>query len=358
MDVNKINDAIIMLETQKEQFEEDIKTVFYTLKLIKESSFENVAYDNTYLEKSAAILYMYGYNNFMESSITYDDYEKIFKKICGKLYKMFLSDLRMDDKNEYITPESFSSMMQKLCKSKSFLVKMDNNRKTKGTDRKSDILHGDSLTQKLIEEPKNKFISASNNFLAKYKNIVLDISLLINLLTEIMCINYEKNFEKFKLTCHEIFKLLKKNHFQDVIFEDIKRDLRSIIKKQEEKITELANSHAVTEEIDIKIGSRTNRISTYEKSKLKQKIKESKSKLSSEDKLWVDIVVDQLLIMEGEFLDDFRCNYVSYLPVDNKNIKDIINLAILELKYKDANDEVIDIMESANKSYTKSGKVF
>lgn len=37
MDVNKINDAIIMLETQKEQFEEDIKTVFYTLKLIKES---------------------------------------------------------------------------------------------------------------------------------------------------------------------------------------------------------------------------------------------------------------------------------------------------------------------------------
>lgn len=173
-----------------------------------------------------------------------------------------------------------------------------------------------------------------------------------------MCINYEKNFEKFKLTCHEIFKLLKKNHFQDVIFEDIKRDLRSIIKNQEEKITELANSHAVTEEIDIKIGSRTNRISTYEKSKLKQKIKESKSKLSSEDKLWVDIVVDQLLIMEDEFLDDFRCNYVSYLPVDNKNIKDIINLAILELKYKDANDEVIDIMESANKSYTKSGKVF
>ena len=164
MDVNKINDAIVMLETQKEQFEEDIKTVFYTLKLIKESSFENVAYDNTYLEKSAAILYMYGYNNFMESSITYDDYEKIFKKICGKLYKMFLSDLRMDDKNEYITPESFSSMMQKLCKSKSFLVKMDNNRKTKGTDRKSDILHGDSLTQKLIEEPKNKFIFASNNF--------------------------------------------------------------------------------------------------------------------------------------------------------------------------------------------------
>ena len=56
--------------------------------------------------------------------------------------------------------------------------------------------------------------------------------------------------------------------------------------------------------------------------------------------------------------DDFRCNYASYLPVDNKNIKDIINLAILELKYKDANDEVIDIMESANKSYTKSGKVF
>ena len=47
MDVNKINDAIIMLETQKEQFEEDIKTVFNTLKLIKESSFENVAYDNT-----------------------------------------------------------------------------------------------------------------------------------------------------------------------------------------------------------------------------------------------------------------------------------------------------------------------
>lgn len=28
MDVNKINDAIIMLETEKEQFEEDIKTVF------------------------------------------------------------------------------------------------------------------------------------------------------------------------------------------------------------------------------------------------------------------------------------------------------------------------------------------
>ena len=39
MDVNKINDAIVMLETQKEQFEEYINTVFYTLKLIKESSF-------------------------------------------------------------------------------------------------------------------------------------------------------------------------------------------------------------------------------------------------------------------------------------------------------------------------------
>lgn len=35
MDVNKINDAIVMLETQKEQFEEDIKTVFLYLKINK-----------------------------------------------------------------------------------------------------------------------------------------------------------------------------------------------------------------------------------------------------------------------------------------------------------------------------------
>lgn len=134
MDVNRINDAIIMLETQKEQFEKDIKTVFHTIKLIKESSFEDVAYNNTDLEKTTSILYMYGYNNFMESSITYSDYKNIFKKICGKFYKMFLRDLKMNDKNEYMTPESFSSMMQKLCKSKIFLVKMDKDRKNKNVD--------------------------------------------------------------------------------------------------------------------------------------------------------------------------------------------------------------------------------
>ena len=103
----------------------------------------------------------------------------------------------------------------------------------------------------------------------------------------------------------------------------------------------IASGRPVTEEY-------FEQINEYKKDKLKQKIKIKKSSLSSESKLWIDILVDQLLAFDKDMIDNFKTDYKSYLPVENNDINEIIDVVIKQLEYKDADEDIIDTLKGVN----------
>ena len=90
------------------------------------------------------------------------------------------------------------------------------------------------------------------------------------------------------------------------MLEEVKTELRGEIKSYEDFLERLKNKNKVVESKELKLGDRKVRINEYKKDKLKQEIKRKKSSLSSESKLWIDILVDQLLALDEDIIDTLK----------------------------------------------------
>lgn len=344
MDIVRIDDAIDMISSEENRLKRDYEVVCNVKENILNNGFSLVAYDNDEFEHACVILNSYGYKSFMTSNITYNEYEKLFKLVGKRSGKLFLKDINMK-KNKYLNASSYANMMQRLCKSEKYLKIMDDSRKKIIIDKNKDIVGGASLLDTLIVEPKNKFMSMINLFLNDKKLAIKDMAILRELLNNIMYTDISKDYNKFKALSNEIFRIIKRNSFNDELLEDVKVELRGEIKSYEDFLERLRNKNKVVENKELKLGDRKERINEYKKDKLKQKIKIKKSSLSSESKLWIDILVDQLLAFDKDMIDNFKTDYKSYLPVENNDINEIIDVVIKQLEYKDADEDIIDTLK-------------
>mgnify|MGYP000027344396 CR=1 FL=1 len=284
---------------------------------------------------------------YLDDKFTNNEYEKLFKLVGKRSGKLFLKDINMKE-NKYLNASSFANMMQRLCKSEKYLKIIDDSRKKIIIDKNKDIVGGASLLDTLIVEPKNKFMSMINSFLNDKKLAIKDMAILRELLNNIMYTDISKDYNKFKALSNEIFRIIKRNSFNDELLEDTKVELRGEIKSYEDFLGHLRNKNKVVENKELKLGDRKERINEYKKNKLKQKIKIKKSSLSSESKLWIDILVDQLLAFDKDMIDNFKTDYKSYLPVENNDINEIIDVVIKQLEYKDADEDIIDTLKGVN----------
>ncbi len=344
MDIIRIDDTIDMISSEENKLKRDYEVVCNVKENILNNGFSLVAYDNDEFEHACVILNSYGYKSFMTSNITYNEYEKLFKLVGKRSGKLFLKDINMK-KNKYLNASSYANMMQRLCKSEKYLKIMDDSRKKIIIDKNKDIVGGASLLDTLIVEPKNKFMSMINSFLNDKKLAIKDMAILRELLNNIMYTDISKDYNKFKALSNEIFRIIKRNSFNDELLEDVKVELRGEIKSYEDFLERLRNKNKVVENKELKLGDRKERINEYKKDKLKQKIKIKKSSLSSESKLWIDILVDQLLAFDKDMIDNFKTDYKSYLPVENNDINEIIDVVIKQLEYKDADEDIIDTLK-------------
>lgn len=344
MDIIRIDDTIDMISSEENKLKRDYEVVCNVKENILNNGFSLVAYDNDEFEHACVILNSYGYKSFMTSNTTYNEYEKLFKLVGKRSGKLFLKDINMKE-NKYLNASSFANMMQRLCKSEKYLKIMDDSRKKIIIDKNKDIVGGASLLDTLIVEPKNKFMSMINSFLNDKKLAIKDMAILRELLNNIMYTDISKDYNKFKALSNEIFRIIKRNSFNDELLEDVKVELRGEIKSYEDFLERLRNKNKVVENKELKLGDRKERINEYKKDKLKQKIKIKKSSLSSESKLWIDILVDQLLAFDKDMIDNFKTDYKSYLPVENNDINEIIDVVIKQLEYKDADEDIIDTLK-------------
>lgn len=344
MDIIRIDDTIDMISSEENKLKRDYEVVCNVKENILNNGFSLVAYDNDEFEHACVILNSYGYKSFMTSNITYNEYEKLFKLVGKRSGKLFLKDINMKE-NKYLNASSFANMMQRLCKSEKYLKIIDDSRKKIIIDKNKDIVGGASLLDTLIVEPKNKFMSMINSFLNDKKLAIKDMAILRELLNNIMYTDISKDYNKFKALSNEIFRIIKRNSFNDELLEDVKVELRGEIKSYEDFLERLRNKNKVVENKELKLGDRKERINEYKKDKLKQKIKIKKSSLSSESKLWIDILVDQLLAFDKDMIDNFKTDYKSYLPVENNDINEIIDVVIKQLEYKDADEDIIDTLK-------------
>lgn len=344
MDIIRIDDTIDMISSEENKLKRDYEVVCNVKENILNNGFSLVAYDNDEFEHACVILNSYGYKSFMTSNITYNEYEKLFKLVGKRSGKLFLKDINMKE-NKYLNASSYANMMQRLCKSEKYLKIMDDSRKKIIIDKNKDIVGGASLIDTLIVEPKNKFMSMINSFLNDKKLAIKDMAILRELLNNIMYTDISKDYNKFKALSNEIFRIIKRNSFNDELLEDVKVELRGEIKSYEDFLERLRNKNKVVENKELKLGDRKERINEYKKDKLKQKIKIKKSSLSSESKLWIDILVDQLLAFDKDMIDNFKTDYKSYLPVENNDINEIIDVVIKQLEYKDADEDIIDTLK-------------
>lgn len=344
MDIIRIDDTIDMISSEENKLKRDYEVVCNVKENILNNGFSLVAYDNDEFEHACVILNSYGYKSFMTSNITYNEYEKLFKLVGKRSGKLFLKDINMKE-NKYLNASSYANMMQRLCKSEKYLKIMDDSRKKIIIDKNKDIVGGASLLDTLIVEPKNKFMSMINSFLNDKKLAIKDMAILRELLNNIMYTDISKDHNKFKALSNEIFRIIKRNSFNDELLEDVKVELRGEIKSYEDFLERLKNKNKVVENKELKLGDRKERINEYKKDKLKQEIKIKKSSLSSESKLWIDILVDQLLAFDKDMIDNFKTDYKSYLPVENNDINEIIDVVIKQLEYKDADEDIIDTLK-------------
>lgn len=344
MDIVRIDDAIDMISSEENRLKRDYEVVCNVKENIINNGFSLVAYDNDEFEHACVILNSYGYKSFMTSNITYNEYEKLFKLVGKRSGKLFLKDINMK-KNKYLNASSYANMMQRLCKSEKYLKIIDDSRKKIIIDKNKDIVGGASLLDTLIVEPKNKFMSMTNSFLNDKKLAIKDMAILGELLNNIMYTDISKDYNKFKALSNEIFRIIKRNSFNDELLEDAKVELRGEIKSYEDFLERLRNKNKIVENKELKLGDRKERINEYKKDKLKQEIKIKKSSLSSESKLWIDILVDQLLAFDKDMIDNFKTDYKSYLPVENNDINEIIDVVIKQLEYKDADEDIIDTLK-------------
>lgn len=344
MDIIRIDDTIDMISSEENKLKRDYEVVCNVKENILNNGFSLVAYDNDEFEHACVILNSYGYKSFMTSNITYNEYEKLFKLVGKRSGKLFLKDINMKE-NKYLNASSFANMMQRLCKSEKYLKIMDDSRKKIIIDKNKDIVGGASLLDTLIVEPKNKFMSMINLFLNDKKLAIKDMAILRELLNNIMYTDISKDYNKFKALSNEIFRIIKRNSFNYELLEDVKVELRGEIKSYEDFLERLKNKNKVVENKELKLGDRKERINEYKKDKLKQEIKIKKSSLSSESKLWIDILVDQLLAFDKDMIDNFKTDYKSYLPVENNDINEIIDVVIKQLEYKDADEDIIDTLK-------------
>lgn len=344
MDIIRIDDTIDMISSEENKLKRDYEVVCNVKENILNNGFSLVAYDNDEFEHACVILNSYGYKSFMTSNITYNEYEKLFKLVGKRSGKLFLKDINMKE-NKYLNASSFANMMQRLCKSEKYLKIIDDSRKKIIIDKNKDIVGGASLLDTLIVEPKNKFMSMTNSFLNDKKLAIKDMAILRELLNNIMYTDISKDYNKFKALSNEIFRIIKRNSFNDELLEEAKVELRGEIKSYEDFLERLRNKNKVVENKELKLGDRKERINEYKKDKLKQEIKIKKSSLSSESKLWIDILVDQLLAFDKDMIDNFKTDYKSYLPVENNDINEIIDVVIKQLEYKDADEDIIDTLK-------------
>ena len=208
-------------------------------------------------------------------------------------------------------------------------------------------MNDDNTEEKLVEEPYRKYMASLNIYLSKNKTLINQIKLIISLYNDLSSVYINDDYNKFKLLYDEIYRLIKKTALNDDIFEEIKLEARKMMKEYEEKnFNSKNNSNTKTKDELIKYGNRSDRKSEYEKKKLKGEIKELKKNLSSNDKLWEEILVDELTSLDKDMKNDFVVNYMSYLPSNKVNdLKKIALVTMKELEYKDFDKDIINALK-------------
>ena len=208
-------------------------------------------------------------------------------------------------------------------------------------------MNDDNTEEKLVEEPYRKYMASLNIYLSKNKTLINQIKLIISLYNDLSSVDINDDYNKFKLLYDEIYRLIKKTALNDDIFEEIKLEARKMMKEYEEKnFNSKNNSNTKTKDELIKYGNRSDRKSEYEKKKLKGEIKELKKNLSSNDKLWEEILVDELTSLDKDMKNDFVVNYMSYLPSNKVNdLKKIALVTMKELEYKDFDKDIINALK-------------
>ena len=109
----KIGVAVDILNDKLEELSKNYSKVLDMQFLINRKGFDKVAYSNSNdLEKVSNILYDDNVRMFLDTCLSYKEYEKIYKLLYPKNYKLYLKEMNVDIKdNKHTSVESLCSLM-------------------------------------------------------------------------------------------------------------------------------------------------------------------------------------------------------------------------------------------------------
>lgn len=349
------NKIIMFLKEEQEkiiELEKDVKI----LKQAKDShEKEDLMTNYKKLLQVGSIIDKYGCLQKLSFSMTFDEYNKIIsdfegpKRILIKLLerKVSMNGRKFNDVNSYAT--LVSSVVAK----KKTYKKFDEDRKIAKNKGPLLILpdaEDDYFIHKLVDEPTNKLLITINYVLSKLEMKKALATNSINIMREFSYLDPSFDYDLCKEKLDEFSRIIKKYiSVADNSYDELKIYLIEELKKyynSSKNKTEVV----YPDEFYQKLGKREDRKKDHKLKVLDQEITIARKNMSSDSKIWADILVDQILIFDNEQLELFINNPNNYVPSDIDDIDAIIDLAAKELEKRDVSVEIISVLKKVKNS--------
>lgn len=352
MKTESMKETILYLNNYLSDITKEYNLVNSSMKEIEQNGYEYLAFhNNDPIHNIADILIKNGYTGFLKTAMTHSEYCSLIKgkpnslllKVLGKSVNKTMEQIKMKD-NRVLDAESYCLLMQCLCTSKNNLVYLDSSNKRLSRNKRYNISKT-NYVEKLIKDPIETFLSITNAYLIKNTKRIEKLTEIRNLLIKIDDLNIEFDKNDFIGYCNELFSKISDLGFEDKRLTSLKISLKNKIKsfEEDEKKKEVKNDIKTQ---FIKFGTKEERMKVYEKNKKQEQLKALKGNLSSDSKLWVEILLSQLQEID---ISCFENDPSTYVPLDEENIDDILDVVMLELSFNKENDRLVKILNTVKK---------
>lgn len=344
-----IKDTISYLNDYLDNIIKEYNIVLKAKKQIEEKGYEYVAvHSNKPIHDVSVVLVNNGYTGFMKTSKTHNEYctlmtgkpLALFGKIIKKFVNKSLSYVKMKG-NQILDAESYCILMQYLCANKSTLESIDLSNKNLSKNKKYNISKT-NYVEELINSPIKQFCNIMNTYIVRYGKIIEILKEIKTLLVKIDKLDFESDYDLLIGYCNELFAKISSLNFQNKRLSSLKIFLKNRLKtyKKEEKI----KKEPVPE--FTKLGTKSERIKKYEENKKIERLNILKGMLTSDSKLWVSILLEQLKEID---ISNFSNSPYEYIPMEEEQLDLILDVVETELSFGEANDEILKIIEEVKR---------
>lgn len=343
-----IKNTISYLKGYLDETTKEYNIVFDSKTKIEEKGYGYIiSHDNSPIYSVAEILINNGYTTFLKAPMTHNEYCALiinkplafFKKNIKKTVYENFADVKMKC-NNLLDADSYCLLMRYLYKIKSNLEFIDSRNESFSKNKKYNVSKT-NYVEKLINEPINQFCNLINAYIAQYGKVIKTLEEIIELLEKINELNLDSNHDQFVSYCNEFFEKLSNLPFENKELSTLKINLKEVIKgfaKQEETKD---SQNDITPK-SIKLGKKTDRMKRYAENKKREELKSLKGNLTSDSKLWVDILLEQLQnIDEADFIN----NPYEYIPMEEEQLDLILDVVGMELSSDDTKNEIVKTLK-------------